>query len=341
MKKFLVLLAAVLSVCFMQGCDSKQLNERMVIQGIGIDYSDSRYSVTVMYMNTDAANPDIAYKTVAGKGKTVTEAVATIVTKNGMDPLYSHNSFILLGNGLCKQGVEEAMEFFAGFYQCRPSVNVIAADRQANKIMTLKGITPHTISNIVNSKHTTGRTLAVPVYEFLSDIINDTTTACTGVITVENNVPRSGGIALFKHDRMYKVLDKEQSMGVMLVRGDTDIDAEVISLTGKNKSFTLSQEKTEITVKISRGVLYCDISIKGEASVYEYTNQNKEQEKSIEKRLNELAEKAVRVCADSGADVFNLGKRLRQSDYSAYRTIDNWTELVKKGVYTVKSRVNI
>lgn len=130
-------------------------------------------------------------------------------------------------------------------------------------------------------------------------------------------------------------------MGVMLVRGDTDIDAEVISLTGKNKSFTLSQEKTEITVKISRGVLYCDISIKGEASVYEYTNQNKEQAKSIEKRLNELAEKAVRVCADSGADVFNLGKRLRQSDYSAYRTIDSWAELVKKGVYTVKSRVNI
>ena len=60
MKKFLVLLAAVLSVCFMQGCNSKQLNERMVIQGIGIDYSDNRYSVTVMYMNTDAANPDVA-----------------------------------------------------------------------------------------------------------------------------------------------------------------------------------------------------------------------------------------------------------------------------------------
>ncbi len=341
MKKFLVLLAAVLSVCFMQGCDSKQLNERMVIQGIGIDYSDNSYSVTVMYMNTDATNPDVTYKTVVGKGKTVTEAVATIVSQNGMDPLYSHNSFILLGKGLCKQGVEEAMEFFAGYYQCRPSVNVIAADTQAHKIMTLKGITPHTISDIVNSKHTTGRTLAVPVYEFLSDIINDTTTACTGVITVENDVPRSGGIALFKHDKMYKTLDKDQSMGVMLIRGDTDIDAEVIPLTGKNKSFALSQEKTEITVKVSKGVLYCDILIKGEASVYEYTNQNKEQEKSIEQRLNKLAEEAVRVCADNSADVFDLGKRLRQSDYRVYRTIDNWPELVKNGVYTVKSTVSM
>ncbi len=341
MKKFILVVVLALCMCFMNGCDSKQLNERMVIQGMGIDYTEDEYKVTIMYMNTDANQQDESYKTTVGQGRTVTEAVAGIVSQNGLEPLYSHNSFILLGNSLCKEGVQEALEFFAGYYQCRPSVNVLAAEKEANEIMMLKDITPHTISNIVNSKNTSERTFSMPMYIFLSDILNHTSSACTGVITVENDVPKSNGVALFNGDKLSKILDSTQSMGVMLIRGESDITAEVIPLGGKNKSFALSQENTTIDVKVDKGVLYCNVAINGEATVYEYTNTNREIEDKIEERLNKIAESAIKACADSGADVFYLGKRLKQSDYNMYRTINDWHSLIKNGVYTVSSDVNM
>jgi len=340
-KKIFLLVVLAICVCFMQGCNSKQLNERMIIQGIGIDYIEDEYKVTVMYMNTDEGQQDITHKTTVGSGRTVTEAVASIVSQNGLEPLYSHNSFILLGNGLCREGVEEAMEFFAGYYQCRPSVNVLTAENEANEIMMLEGITPRTISDIADSENADGRTLAMPMYIFMSDILNETTTACTSVITAENDVPRSDGVALFKGDKLIKTLGSSDAMGVMLVRGESDITAEVIPLDGKSKSFALSQENTEINVRVEKGVLYCNIFIKGEATVYEYTSTSKELEGKIEERLNKIAENAISACTESGADVFYLGKRLRQSDYEMYCTINDWSSLIKNGVYTVSSEVSL
>ena len=111
MKKLIVIICICFCICVPQGCTSKELNERMVIQGMGIDYIDDSYSVTVMYMNTDATDQSKPFKTLTGNGRTITEAVTNIVSENGLEPLYSHNSFILLGNSLCNFGVSEALGF--------------------------------------------------------------------------------------------------------------------------------------------------------------------------------------------------------------------------------------
>lgn len=340
MKKFTALLL-VMVVCFLQGCGSKQLNERMVIQGIGIDYVSEEYKITVMYMNTAVNEEDVPYKTVVGKGRTVTEAVTNTVSQNGLEPLYSHNSFILLGKSICNEGVSEPLEFFAGYYQCRPSVNVLVADREANEIMMLEEITPHTISEIAESKNTTGRTLTSPMYIFMSDIINNTSSACTAFVTVEDDMPKAQGMAVFDGDKLSFTLNGTESMGVMLTRGESDISAEVIPLGGKSKSFALSHESTETNVYIEKGKLYCDIKIKGKATVYEYTNTASGIEEEIEKRINKITQNAVTACAEKGSDVFYFGKILRQSDYEVYNTIDDWNKLIRNGVYTVTSDISV
>lgn len=339
--KKLTALLLLLSVCVLQGCGSKQLNERMVIQGIGIDYTDSEYKVTVMYMNTDVNEQDTTYKTVVGKGRTVTEAVTSTVSQNGLEPLYSHNSFILLGKSICNEGVTEPLEFFAGYYQCRPSVNVLVADTEANEIMTLPKITPHTISEIAESKNTTGRTLTSPMYIFLSDIINNTSSACTAFITVQNDMPKAKGMAVFDGDKLNFTLNETESMGVMLTRGESDISAEVIPLGGKNKSFALSHESTETYVYIEKGKLYCNVEIKGKATVYEYTDTANGIEDEVEKRINKITQNAITACAEKGSDVFYFGKILRQSDYEVYNTIDDWNKLIRNGVYTVTSDISV
>lgn len=341
MKRVVLLIFIVLIVCILCGCTGKQLDERLVIQGMGIDYTQDEYRVTVMYMNTDASQQDTTHKTATGRGRTVTEAVTSIVSQNGLEPLYSHNSFILFGKGICKEGVSEALEFFAGYYQCRPTVNVLVADRDAEKIMKLKGVTPGVISKIAESNNTTGRTITMPMYIFLSDILNKTSSACTAFVTVKNDVPVSDGIAVFKDDKLSYNLNSTQCIGVMLIRGESDVSAEVIPLNGKNKSFAIDYESTDTNIKIENGVLYCDIKINGEATVYEYTKKEKNIKQKIQERINKIVRTSITECIQNGSDVFYFGKMLRQSDNRVYNTVEDWSRLIKKGVYSVSSDISV
>ncbi len=341
MKRLVVVILACVFMCVPQGCTSKQLNERMVIQGIGIDYADDNYMVTVMYMNTDSTNQSKPYKKLTGKGRTITEAVTAIVSKNGLEPLYSHNSFILLGDSLCKHGVSEALEFFAGYYQCRPSVNVLVGSEEASKLMSVKDITPQSVADLAESKNTTGRALTMPMYKFLSDIINETSSACTGLLTLDDDKLKYSGVAVFDGDTISYKLNGSLTMGVMLLRGESDISSEVIPLGGENKSFALKYDDSEINVRIEDNRLYCDVTIKGEATVYEYTRADTEAEEKIESKITSLVENAIKACTENESDIFDMGKILRQSDYEAYMSISDWSELIKNGVYTVVSDISV
>lgn len=343
MKRFLAI-TLIISVCFLQGCGSKQLDERMVIQGIGIDYIDDKYSVTVMYMNTDSDKQDVSHKTVTGKGRTITEAVTDIVNQNGLEPLYSHNSFILLGKSICEYGVEEALEFFAGYYQCRPSVNVLVTNSDAKKLMFLKEATPDLFASIATPDSQTGKTIATPMYIFLSDIINKETSAFTAMITENEDIPVADGIAVFNGDKFNCKFNGTETMGILLVRGNYDISTEVIPLNGKNKSFSLSNEKIDVSVNVEKGVLYCNINLNAEANVYEFTTRNKSEDEiknKIETRINQIIENSLKKCAENKSDLLYLGKRLRQSNYKMYSTIDNWDRFIENGVYSVNSNISV
>ena len=341
MKRLAVVFYICLCMFIPQGCTSKQLNERMVIQGMGIDYIDDNYTVTVMYMNTDATNQSEPFKTLTGNGRTITEAVTNIVSENGLEPLYSHNSFILLGNSLCKHGVSEALEFFAGYYQCRPSVNIMVGSKEAYKLMNLKTVTPQKIADIAESKNTTGRALTMPMYKFMSDMLNETSSACTGLLTVEDEKLQYSGVAVFDNDTISYTLNGSQTMGVMLLRGESDISAEVIPLGGENKSFALKYEDNNIDVYLKNNKLYCDVTIKGEASVYEYTRADADAEEKIENKINSLTEESLKACIMNGSDIFYMGKILRQKDYTAYTSITDWNTIVKNCVYTVNSDISV
>lgn len=344
MKKIRLIFFAIISIfiCLFCGCNnSKQLNERMVIQGMGVDYENDQYVVTVMYMNTDESQQESANKIAQGKGKTVTDAVTSIVDKNGLEPLYSHNSFILFGEKICKKGLKEPLEFFAGYYQCRPSVNLLVADRQAYKIIQLPELTVDVLDSIAESPATTGRTSTTPMYMFMAEVIDKTTSATTSLLTVKDDAPEVAGVAVFQGDKLRHILSTSQAMGMLLLRGETDISAEVIPFENGNKSFALSQESSSCDISVTGGILHCNVKIKGEAKVYEYTKTDEKMEEIIEKRVIQLAQSALTECKKYGSDIFYFGKMLRQQDYDKYNNIADWNSFIKNAEYTVNSDIKL
>ena len=100
----------------------------------------------------------------------------------------------------------------------------------------------------------------MPMYKFMSDIINETSSACTGLLTVENDKLKYSGVAVFDDDTISYTLNGSQTMGLMLLRGESDISAEVIPLGGENKSFALKYEDNSIDVYVKNNQLHCDVT---------------------------------------------------------------------------------
>lgn len=154
MKKCLALVLSILVAISCTGCTgAKQLSERLIIQGIGIDREDEGgYCLTLMYLDTESSTEEETVKVLMAKGKSVMDAMANSISQTGKEPLYSQNLFLLLGMKTAQTGFEEALSFFTTYYEARPNVNVFVCENKAEALLTAEEITPQQIDTISQSE---------------------------------------------------------------------------------------------------------------------------------------------------------------------------------------------
>lgn len=343
MKKVCAIFLILVFMLVFGGCTgAKQLNERLIIQGIGVDYYGGEYTVSLMCMNTeDPENEASAVKTVVTTGRTVFDTITNAISQTGQEPLYGHNMFIILGSNICSRGVGDVLDFFVDYYEARATVTVFAAKCNAINIITQEKVTPKQIANLALTEKNSGRTTASPLYKFISALENKTQCPVAASLNIKENEVYVDGTAVFKEGRQVCVLDESQTMGALLINGRADVSTEVIELKGENKSFSLSHTSSEMDFNVDKGVLNCTVNIKGTAKMYENKNIDASRLKdSIEMRVRELCKSAWQTAvADNQTDIFNIGRALNIKDNSFYNSVSDWDKILSKTI--VKFNVNI
>ena len=72
------LTAVCLSVLILGGCNNMQLNQRLIVQGIGIDKNTDGYKITLIVLDTDNKENENSVKLVYTQGKTTEEALGML-----------------------------------------------------------------------------------------------------------------------------------------------------------------------------------------------------------------------------------------------------------------------
>ena len=337
MKKLLALI--MMTALFFSGCNGKELNQKMIVLGMGIDFSEENYLVTAVYINTESADGKEKYQTKFGRGKTITQAVNNIATQNGLEVMYSHMSFILFGKTVCQHGLNDTLQFFSGYYQCRPSADILVCNHSAKNILADKKITPEQINRLAQSHTVTGVNRTLPFYRFYADILNPSVSACTSLITQKNDDVNSQGVAVFHDDTFAYSLNDEETLGLLLVSENPS--SEVIPITESHKSFSLSDKKTDFSVWWENNTLYCDVTVSATVSFYEYEENPQLLEKSVEKKLQKLVQNTLKKSLQHGDDIFYLTKKLRQKNKQVYYSIKDWQSVLKDTVFTVHCHVSV
>ena len=334
MKK-VILLIAVCSLIF-SGCSVKELNEKMVVIAMGVDFQDNNYIATVTYINTQSADGKEKYQTKSGTASTIAQAVNQISCENGLEVLYSHITSVVLGKSVCEKGITDTLAFFAGYYQCRAAAEVFVSETKAEDILKAKNFNPDMLITLADNDNITGLNYTFPLYKFYGDILCNGVSAYTSLISkTEKGEIQYKGCAVFDGDKIAYTLNGNQTFGLCLLNGRTDISSDAVSVDGKNRSFTIRNCKTEKKVSVKNGVMNCEIHLTAVIVPYEYT-ENKQvllsyAEKSIRNTLNDVLKK----CLQNGNDIFNFSRQLRLQDKKTYYQIDKWKNFLKNTSFLV------
>ena len=134
-----LLLILILPVMFLFFGIKKQseLHEKLMIQGIAIDFEDKNYKLTVQaydFKNPEDKN-EPRTRVIESSGISISEALENLKKITGLTPLYSQNKIIIFSEDLAKNGLIKIIDFFSRYYENRPSVKLRVAKNNAGDFL--------------------------------------------------------------------------------------------------------------------------------------------------------------------------------------------------------------
>lgn len=363
-----LLVAAVL----LQSCGSikiTELNERLIIEAIGIDFSQNGgYTVTVQALNSSSPagnsedeNEGEITQNLVFSGKTVGEALNGISVHTGKTPLYSQARVLIIGYDAAKESISEALDFFLREYTTRTDILTAISKKSAKELICAssdkKAVGATVIENALRSGEYTGNVTGIPLYKFINLLLDEKSGAFCPIIDAEKEETSDTrrvepvGTALFADGEFTGTLTKEETRGLLYLidrLSSADIPTET-----EDGLFTLRAVKSTTKIKPpEKGSLNFTIEIKTECDITEYETKNFERlnKEAVEKvrfacenRIKERVNSALKSSYyDAGSDICRFERRFWLSQPNRYRElIDENGEFTQKFTADINVTVKI
>ena len=278
MKKVIISIVSFLFIFFISGCSQvAQLNDRLIVQGIGIDYEENEYEVTLQVLNVKSKDDKSSdtpkeVELIKNSGRTVMEAISNIKEKSGKEPLFSQTLVVIMGSDAAKKGLNNFMDFFTRHYEFSPLVEVLISQEKAADILSLEKnedvITAENILAISNLSSNKNRGLNSNIGNLVSDFKNEYLQAKALYINIVEKADRKElsieKLAIFKEDKLFYVLDDEMTKGFLLIKSRTRGISDVVyneDLSPITYSIVQSDNKIKMTQKGDILEIYLPINV--------------------------------------------------------------------------------
>ena len=336
-KNLNIFLILILPIIFFAFGVKKQneLYEKLTIQGVGIDFDNNKYKVTVQaydYKNPkDKNEPKI--RTLECTGETVSEAMESLKNSTGLYPFYSQNKVIVFGSSLAKNGLKNSIDFFTRYYENRPSVKLRVAKNTASEIFKSKvddkEIKASEIRDLVDENSDTN------ILKFEENIRSSISDSILMMLEKDENGVVCNKAMILKNDKIIDNLDVSETIGAKILRNSPKIGIYTFSYENKKISCNLENSKSKIKVSIKDNIPEFAFDIKVDSNLFE-SEQGDDQISYIDKvraklneNLKELCEKVISKTVSQGCDLFNLGKILRNKFPKYFKYIEpQWKDKI-------------
>ena len=364
-KSFAILLV-ILLLC--TGCMKPiRINNRAIIEGIGIDIADGEYMLTLQIFSSDGGGSQTAVdvgKTnsliVKTKGKSIAQAIDAAALKQGKQIFYGQNKIIVLSREAARAGLSEVLAFFGANLKSRPNIDLIMANGSAGEILTAKiseGVMPAlAIKNMLDNSDINGTILRGDIMHAAAARQNGVTGCYMPVAakTLDDNDDEGIellGTAIFSGGRLAGVATHSETRGILWLRDEIGETQMLVSTAdGEKMSLGVDNAKTQVSVELRSGVPHFKANIKVKSHVVEKMELSGDRQSQIavlqaaqSAVINEECQAALRLCLKGySADVFKFANLLEKHEpqwYKENRT--NYSTLLPKFTYEIAVRAEI
>ena len=243
----LICLLALCCPLAFSGCLSPvQLNERAIVQAVGLDWANGQIRATFQIfapsgnggISASAENAHI----ITADGPTVSEAIQNATLTQGKQLFVGHSRIIIIGRALAERGLAQPLSYFSANAWSRSSIHLAMAENTAEEILSAKinqGILPaDTLEAIAENAAANGFVQNIQLYEFLGALEDgyeapvlpvlrqksgqDTEGEGADTSSQESLAEVSGvemaGMAVFSGDKLAALLSREESRGLLWLR---------------------------------------------------------------------------------------------------------------------------
>lgn len=324
---------AVLLTLALAGCMKPVgINQRAIVQGIGIDKHGGGYRLTLQIFEPTSEKP-AGSLIVQADGETISDALQKAQTQNGRTMFYGQNKMLVLGEAAAKNDINAIIGFFNANHQSRPNMDVLVTRGKAADVIQSRPQEGEqallSIRNVLESSESGGQVLRGSVMSIVASLENGYSGFCTPVVQMsgqgEQKTVELSGAAVYRQGRLVGALTQAQTRGALWVRGEVSKTRLVVEDLHIGKvSLAVTDAHTKITPSIRSGMPHFQI----DCTVSSHINENVviKNGVSLPQRVGALKEQQARLVQDEiesaldacmgeyGVDIFGFANLLAQRE---------------------------
>lgn len=343
----------VLTLIMLTSCSNieiVELNERLIIEAIGIDYENGTYKVTIEGLDSFSAGTDSnsisapsLTKCYLFEGETIGMAMNSISVITGQIPLFSQARILILGFWAATEKLSEILDFFRREYTTRTDILFAVAENTASEVVSAdfgKNISAGNIlqAAVLSSKHT-GRNTNTPLYRFLNSVMGETDSSYCPVIGIKDNAYKNGkevdliGTAVFGKDESTIVISPEQTLGLMLISGEIKNGDITVKTEKGTATIEIIDSKTRIKTDFTEETAYFTLKLRVRCDIPEFQSEHFRglsksdteliAKASAEKLSEILTDTLNKVFYENNYDAFGIGRRINLKNHGFYTSVIN------------------
>lgn len=345
---FMSLLLAV-SLC---GCGYPELYERVLVHGIGVDWTGDGYRVTV---RSSASAEDEGEELFVSEGDSVLQALSDLSLTTGREPFYSHNYLVVFGMDCAVNGLDDCMDFFVRYYNTRPAVKMFLSATTAQEVMSTekdgKLMKMSQLQALGQGGRYNGQAAEVEILDFVNAVKGEGTSPVLPVLRATDEGVEVFATGYFSGYRLKGLMDLSETRG-WLAAMDRLETGELTVEQPDSGTVTLSLRRVSgsIEPRMDGGPAF-DIELEVDADISSADRVQMDRPDAyagIESAAGELLESEVQsaieqAVVEGGCDVFGFGRLLYRKDPEYWGQIkkEGWPDLMAKCRYQVSASVKV
>ena len=350
-KAFSIIL--IFTLLFLTACNEieiVELNERLIIEAIGIDFEDGRYKVTIEGLDSFTAGSESSSisapsltKCYLFEGETIGMAMNSISVITGQIPLFSQARILILGLSTAKEKLSEVLDFFRREYTTRTDILLAVAKNKAADVVSADFGQNVSSGNVlqaaVQSYRHTGRSTYTPLYRFLNSVMGETDSAYCPLIDIKDNAYGKGkevllsGTVIFAKDGGAHIISPESTFALMLLNNKTENGD--ITVTTEKGTATIeiidSKTKTSVEIRDNKAVFHFMLMLRCDIPEFQSEHFKGLSKSDTEVIAENTAQKVTELICnvlneslyENNLDIFSFGRRINLEDHNFYNALLN------------------